>query len=85
MEYDELYELIDLYNISDIIELNNDKSLITYLDQINLENIRFSNYSNYNIDIGIASAITSYSRIFMSHFKNNYNLNNYNSNNILNK
>ena len=48
--------------------------LITYLDHTNLENIRISNNSNYNIDIGIASAITAYSRIVMSRYKNNFNL-----------
>ena len=71
---DELYKMIDLNNISDIIALSDDKSLITYLDQTKLENIRLSNYSSYNIDIGISSVITSYSRIFMSHFKNNPDL-----------
>jgi hypothetical protein len=56
--------------ILDIIDLDN-KLLIQYKD---LTNILIRPQSNdHNINIAIASAITSYSRIHMSQFKNNSN------------
>lgn len=57
-------------NIIEMIELGN-KYLIQYNsdDNIELEN----NHESHNINIAIASAITSYSRIHMSQFKNNSN------------
>lgn len=65
--------------INEIIDLNNNKSLVSYIDidDNKLETILLSNKNEFNISIGIASAITSYSRIHMSQFKsidNHYNL-----------
>jgi hypothetical protein len=64
------------YLISDIINLDNDKSLISFIKKGKLYESNIFDNSNYNISIGVASAITSYSRIYMSKFKNkdNYNL-----------
>lgn len=68
---------IDKYSINEIISLNNNKILISYFD-INLkDNIMLNNETYSNISIGIASAITAYSRIHITHFKNNPNYNLY--------
>lgn len=58
-------------NIIDIIDLEDSKLIITnniiYTINTELDNAK----ENHNINIAIASAITSYSRIHMSKFKNN--------------
>lgn len=71
-----LNNFIDKYSINEIIPLNNNKLLISYFDINIKDNIMLSNETYSNISIGIASAITAYARIHMSHFKNNrdYNL-----------
>jgi hypothetical protein len=77
IDNDQLYNIIDNYSINEIIDLNNNKSLVSYIDDNKLETILLSNKNEFNISIGIASAITSYSRIHMSQFKsidNHYNL-----------
>lgn len=71
------YQLLDKHIINDIIELDNDQILVSYVprdvdDQLNLEyfdNIRF------NISIGIAAAVTACARIHMSQFLGDKNLN----------
>jgi len=76
-ELDKLIEKGGPSLISEIINLENNKlfvSLNTHSVVESNEEQLYSN-SNYNISISIASAITSYSRIYMSHFKNcDYNL-----------
>jgi hypothetical protein len=74
---DELYNLIDNYSINEVIELSNNKSLISYLDNKKIESINLDNKSSFNISISVASAITACSRIHMSQFKsinNEFNL-----------
>jgi hypothetical protein len=67
----ELYDYIDNYTIENIIPLDNNKSLVSYLDDNKYKNILLSKDSKNNISIGIASAITAYARIHMTQFKNN--------------
>lgn len=66
-KYGEYTDNIDSkpYFINDIIKLNN-KFLIKFEDKV-------KSYNNleYNVNVAIASAITSYARIYMSQFKNN--------------
>jgi hypothetical protein len=69
----ELYDLVDNYTIDNIIPLDNNKSLVSYLDDNKYKNILLSKDSKNNISIGIAEAITAYSRIHMTQFKNNPN------------
>jgi hypothetical protein len=70
----ELYDYIDKYTIENIIPLDNNKSLISYLDDNKYKNILLSKDSKNNISISIASAITAYARIHMTQFKNNPNI-----------
>jgi len=58
------------YLISELITLDNDKSLISIDKNIESDESFIYEDSNYNISIGIASAVTAYSRIYMSNFKN---------------
>ena len=79
IDNNELFDLIDNYSISEVLDLNNNKSLISYLYDKKIESINSDNTINnkYNISISIASAITASSRVHMSQFKsinNNYNL-----------
>jgi hypothetical protein len=77
IDNDQLYNIIDNYSINEIIDLDNNKSLVSYIDDNKLGTILLSNKNEFNISIGIASAITSYSRVHMSQFKsinNNYDL-----------
>nr|YP_009710628.1 DNA polymerase type B [Amanita brunnescens]QFZ98577.1 DNA polymerase type B [Amanita brunnescens] len=61
--------------IVDIIDLGDNKIIITN-NNINNINTQLDNASeNHNINIAIASAITSYARIHMTQFKNNKNYN----------
>ena len=70
----ELNSFLDKFSSSiiDIIDLD-----AQYLIQIksidNIDTLLDNSNENHNINIAIASAITSYSRIFMSQFKNNSN------------
>lgn len=63
-------EFLNKYCISDVIPLNNAKSLISYSDEQELETIMSENSTKANISVSIASAITAYARIHMSQFKN---------------
>lgn len=56
-------------NITDILELDN--KLLVKIKRDNLNNMLDNGSITHNINIVIASAITSYSRIHMSKFKNN--------------
>ena len=58
--------------VSSFEELDDDLVLVSYLDTSKYEGLDFNNIDP-NISIGIASAITAYSRMFMSQFKNNPN------------
>ena len=71
IDNNELYDYIDNYTIENIIPLNNNLSLISYLDNNKYKNILLSKDSKNNISISIASAISAYARIHMSQFKNN--------------
>jgi DNA polymerase type B, organellar and viral len=62
---------IDKYSINEIIHLNNNKLLISYFDINDKNNNRLSNENHFYNSIGIA--ITAYSRIYMTQFKNNPN------------
>ena len=53
-------------------ELGDDLVLVSYLDTSKYDGLDF-NTIEPNISIGIASAITAYSRMFMAQFKNNSN------------
>ena len=77
IEDNELYNLIDNYSINEIIPLDDNKSLVSYLDDNNIKNVLLSNESKSNISISIAAAITAGARIHMSQFKNNPNYNLY--------
>ena len=66
----EIDKYVDKYDVVDIKELNNDKILISYQDIETIENTKFLNHNYKNVSVPIASAITAYSRIFMSQFKN---------------
>jgi len=69
---DELINMIENdYLISEMINLDNNKSLISYVNNNNSDEENIFGNCNYNISIGIASAVTAYSRIFRSQFKNN--------------
>lgn len=56
-------------NITDIVELGN--KLLIKLKQDNITNLLDNGSITHNVNIAISSAITAYSRIHMSQFKNN--------------
>jgi hypothetical protein len=62
-------------HMMDIIDLNNGKSIISKISKKSSKEIDCDN-ANMNVSIGIASAITSYARIFMTQFlqNNDYNV-----------
>jgi hypothetical protein len=62
----QIFKFYNKYNITNIIDLNNGKELISFFDDINNNNDK-----SLNISIPISLAVTAYSRIFMSQFKNN--------------
>ena len=64
-----LYDLIDNSIINDIISLDNNKSLVSLIDNDKFDEVMISNTCDSNISIAVASAITSYSRIFMTQLK----------------
>ena len=72
----QLYSLLEKYTINEVTDFNNNKVLVSYIDDNKIENIISDNYSESNINVAIASAITAYARIHMSQFKNrlDYNL-----------
>lgn len=65
------YQNMDDTIINNLIDLNNNKSLISLL----CTNPNEDDYDFINVNIGIASAITSYARIFMSTYLANNFLN----------
>jgi len=69
IDFKEFTKLTEKFIIKDFIDLDNDGFFTTYLDPDNLE-------EGANTSISIATAITSYARVYMSQFKNNkdYNL-----------
>lgn len=74
---DEVESLIDDNTITDIIKLNDNKSLINLYSDSDKDLLNFSALSKDNINISFASAITAYARIEMSKFKNNPEINLY--------
>lgn len=63
--------LLDKYNITSMTQLDNQKVLLSFTDEVQLQINMLDNYSTTNISIAIASAITAQARIHMSQFKNN--------------
>jgi hypothetical protein len=59
------------FNVYDIIDLDN--NYLIQLNSNNLDTILENGLETHNINIAIASAITSYARVFMNQFKNNPN------------
>jgi hypothetical protein len=75
ISYKELVESNIIIN-NFITRNTNNKILISYKDNNNLDNTSSASAKknkSKNVSIVIASAITSYARIFMSFFKNNSN------------
>jgi len=75
----ELNDMMSQNNILDILHLDDDIHLITYIpiNNENDEDSLFNNMTNFNISIPLSAAITAYARIHMSQFKdvnNHYNL-----------
>jgi hypothetical protein len=67
----ELFDLIDNNTITEVLDLENNKSLISITDDNKIENYLHEDiYSN--ISVSISSSITAYSRIFMSYYKIKY-------------
>jgi hypothetical protein len=64
------YELAHLDNLRDIIELENHKIILS-------ETVDENSEKAHNVSIAVAAAITAYSRIHMSQFKNNPKINLY--------
>jgi hypothetical protein len=71
IEDNQLYEFIEKYSINDILQLDNNKTLISFLDQNKYEDNNFDEITNNKISVPVAAAITSYARIHMSQFKSN--------------
>jgi DNA polymerase elongation subunit (family B) len=74
IDSEELDNYMDNYEVSNWKDLINNKLLFSYKDMQKNENnnlLSLSHKSNINVSIPIASAITSYARIFMSKYKNN--------------
>lgn len=59
-----------LFEVSDFTNLSEDSMLISYIDTAKYSDVTIDPFEP-NISVGIASAITAYSRIIMSKFKNN--------------
>lgn len=59
---DDLKKFSETHEIEDLLDLDDDGYFVTYTQNTN---------KSYNISVGIASFISSYSRVFMSFFKNN--------------
>jgi len=71
VENEGLFDLIENNTITEILDLENSKSLITIVDENKLDESNHDT-SSVNISIGIASAVTSYAIIFMSEIKMKY-------------
>jgi hypothetical protein len=61
-----IFNFLEKFEIHDYIEIDNDILLLSYSSKN--EEITFEDFKN---SISIASAVTAYSRVFMSKFKNN--------------
>ncbi len=73
---DELIKYVERnYLITEVISLDNNKSIISLNKNIETDENKLYDDSNYNISIAIASAITALSRVYMSRFKNNNDFN----------
>jgi hypothetical protein len=71
VDNEELLDLIDNNTITEILNLENNNSLISIVDDSKIEDSLHDNvYAN--VSISLASAVTAYSRIFMSYFKMKY-------------
>jgi hypothetical protein len=66
----QLTKLIEKYEVIDLIDLKDDNFFCSFINPKNLD-------KELKISIGIASAVTAYARVYMSHFKNNPNINLY--------
>jgi len=66
----QLIKLIEKYEIIDLIDLKNNDFFCSFINPNNFD-------KDLKISIGIASAVTAYSRVYMSKFKNNNNYNLY--------
>lgn len=53
------------------VELDADLSLVSYLDKSKYRDIEIDSAHKYNISIAVSSAISAYSRVHMTQFKNN--------------
>lgn len=71
----DLYDFIDNNTISELIQLDNNNILISFINENKINNEILSNTSTHNISISIASAIYANARIYRSKFKNNFNFN----------
>jgi len=66
----QLTKLIENFEIIDLIDLKNNDFFCSFINPNNFD-------KDLKISIGIASAVTAYSRVYMSKFKNNPNYNLY--------
>jgi hypothetical protein len=71
------YQLLDKHIINDIIELDNDQILVSYVprDVDEILNLEYFDNIKFNISIGIAAAVTACARIHMSQFLGDKSLN----------
>lgn len=67
---DKLDEILDSKDKISSIELDDDLFLVSYHDVD--DNKLMDDYTNFNISVGVASAITAYSRVIMTHFNKIY-------------
>jgi hypothetical protein len=73
VDNNELYEMIEHNNILDIMNLDDDINLITFIPtNDNNEDSLFNSMTKFNISISLSAAITAYARIHMSQFKSDY-------------
>lgn len=66
----QLLKISEKYDITELIDLKDDEFFVSFINNKNLD-------KELKISVGIASAVTAYSRIQMSKFKNNLNYNLY--------
>jgi hypothetical protein len=69
IEDDEIYADNENYSIKDTLQLENNKTLISYLDSNKLDNIDLALKSEFNISMSIVSAIKTYTRMHMTNLK----------------
>jgi hypothetical protein len=70
---EELDDYLNNYIVLNFIKFSNNKMLITYKDKNIISDLSSRRENSKNVSVSISSAISSYSRIFMSKFKNNLN------------